>query len=475
MPDGAQTTRSRGDACTALVLLAVGVVFITLYPFGFVRTTDVFLQQLRQSTADPFDLFLPLHAIPAVLAVWLTRASFPGRRAIVLAVWIALFLLAVELVQVAVRYRHARLGDVLVQWAGLGAGVWVYPLIARRFGWLSRAALPIFALALLAITALASIVVVRGQQGHNIADWDESFPFMLGDEYKGGRPWSGTIHRAAIYTGKTDSPELGEFEHSMIYDLAQGPESVGTIDFTLRTKNIVYGENGLDLDRGTYAQGTRPASEMSSAIENTGAATIAIECTPTLTEQTGPARILTISKGLEVRNITAAQEGDAFVLRVRTPRSGANGADFQAVWPGVFEADRLVRIVATTTGGRTRLWVDGNDLGEREHVSQLGDWLKIRSGGKSWIAGVALFVPIGLVAMRLSRKALFGIVIGIVAGAIPIGLALWTALSMTLTLPIPAAVIGLVCVAAGLLLGLVIKVCSGVSDSPKVMEEERIE
>ncbi len=471
MPGNTHSARYRADALTALMLLAVGVVFITLYPFAIVRTTEVLLLQLRQSATDPVDLFLPLHAIPAVLAIWLARASLPGRRTIVIAVGIAVFLLAVELVQVAVRYRHARLGDVLVQWAGLGAGAWMYPFVARWSGWIRRLALPFFVLALLAITALASVVVVRGQQGHNIADWDESFPFMLGDEYKGGRPWAGMIHNAGIYAGKAESPEFGEFAHSMIYNLSQGPESTGTIEFTLRTKNIVYGENGLDLDRGTYAQGTRPASEMSRAVQAVGAATIAIECTPTLSEQAGPARILTISKGLDVRNITAAQEGDAFVLRVRTPRSGANGADFQAVWPGVFEAGRRVRIVATTTGGRTRLWVDGNDLGEREHVSQLGDWLKIRSAGKSLIAGVALFAPIGLVAMRLSSKVTIGLVIGIVAGGIPIGAALWTAHSMTLTLPIPAAIIGVVCVVVGMLAGLVIKMCSGVSDSPKVMEE----
>ncbi|GAB5496739.1 MAG: VanZ family protein [Phycisphaerales bacterium] len=465
------TSRATGDAAAGLTLLGICVVFVTLYPFGFVRTGEVFIEQLRKSATDPFDLFLPLHAIPAVLAIWLARASFPRCRALVIVIGIAFFLLALELIQVAVRYRHARLGDVLVQWVGLGAGAWMYPFVSRWFGWLRKAATPAFALALIAITVLASFVVVRGQQGHNIAEWDESFPLMLGDEYKGGRPWSGTIHHAGIYAGKTDSPEHGEFEHSMVYDLAQGPESTGTIDFTLRTKNIVYSESGLDLDLGTYAQGTRPASEMSSAIQGAGAATIAIDCTPTLTEQLGPARILTISKGLDVRNITAAQEGDAFVLRVRTPRSGKNGTDFQAVWPGVFESGRRVRIVATTTGGRTRLWVDGTDLGEQEHVSQLGDWLKIRSRGKSWIAGVVLFAPIGLIATRLSRKVLIGITLGVLAGSIPIGLALWTAHSMTLTLPIPAAIIGGLCVAAGLLGGMVIKLCSGISDSPKVIEE----
>ena len=299
----------------------------------------------------------------------------------------------------------------------------------------------------------SGVVVVRGQLGHNIAGWDESFPFMLGDEYKGERRWSGVIHRAGIYAGATDRPELGEFAHSMVYDLSKGPESIGTIGFDLRTKNIVYSDAGLDLDAGTYAQGTRPASEISGAIQNAGAATIEIVCTPAATEQTGPARILTVSKGLDVRNITAAQEGDAFVLRVRTPRSGANGSTFPSVWPGVFRAGERVSIVATTTGGRSRLWVNGEDLGEREHISQLGDWLKIRSAGKSWIAGLVLFAPLGLIAMRIGRSPMMQGVVGGIACGLPVAAALGTAQWMGLTLPIGAAALAVVCLAAGMIAG----------------------
>lgn len=464
-------TTSHADAITALTLLAVGVVFVTLYPFGFVRTTDVFLEQLRHSVSDPFDLFLPVHALPAILAIWLARASFPARKPLLLACGIALFLLLLELVQVAVRYRHARLGDVLVQWVGLGIGAWTYPFVARLMAWLPSVTKPVWMLALIGLTALSSSIVVRGQLGHNIADWDETFPFMLGDEYQGGRPWSGTIHRAAIYAGTTESPELGQFKASMVYDLSQGPESLGTIDFTLRTKDIVYSERGLELDQGTYAQGTRPASDISNAIEEAGGATIEIECTPTLTEQTGPARILTISKGLEVRNITAAQEGDAFVLRVRTPRAGPNGADFQAVWPGVFEADQRVRLVATTTGGRSRLWVDGADRGEREHVSKLGDWLKIRSAGKSWIAGATFFVPMGLIALRVFTRPALGVVLGLITGGGVCSAALWTAHDMALTLPIASVSIASTCLVLGLLLGLAIRVCTRGTGSPTVGTE----
>ncbi len=453
MTDADPSRDSRADVLVALVLLAVGVVFVTLYPFGFVRTQEKFVEQLGHAVSDPFDLLLPLHALPAVLAVWLARAAMPKRKTVLVAVGVAAFLLVLEGVQVAVRYRHARLGDVLVQWLGLGIGVWTYPIAARVLGLLGGYARAIWVLVLIGWMALSASVVVRGQLGHNIAGWDESFPFMLGDEYQGQRPWSGVIHRAGIYAGATDRPELGEFAHSMVYDLSKGPESIGTIGFDLRTKNIVYSEAGLDLDAGTYAQGTRPASEISGAIQNAGAATIELVCTPAATEQTGPARILTLSKGLDVRNITAAQEGDAFVLRVRTPRSGANGSTFPSVWPGVFRAGERVSIVVTTTGGRSRLWVNGEDFGEREHISQLGDWLKIRSAGKSWIAGLVLFAPLGLIAMRIGRSPMMQGVVGGIACGLPAAAALGTAQWMGLTLPIGAAALAVVCLAVGMIAG----------------------
>jgi hypothetical protein len=466
MRPAALSRTAHADALSALLLLAVGVVFITLYPFGFVRTQAVFTEQLRHAASDPFDLFLPLHAIPAILAFWLARAAFPKRKTLALAVVIALFLLATEFVQVAIRYRHARLGDVLVQWVGLGVGVWTYPLATRWLGWCSKFIRLIWMLVLICWIAGAATIVVRGQLGHNIAGWDESFPFMLGDEYQGQRPWSGVIHNAGIYAGVTAQVPIGEFEHSMVYDLTKGPECLGTIDFDLRTKNIVYSDAGLDLDAGTFAQGTRPASEISNAIQTAGGATIEINCTPALAEQTGPARILTVSKGLDVRNITAAQEGDSFVLRVRTPRSGENGSSFQSVWAGVFQADKRVNIVATTSGGRSRLWVDGKDLGEREHISKLGDWLKIRSAGKSWIAGCVLFAPLGIIALRIGRTPLSQGIVGGVSCGLPIAAALGTAQWMGLTLPIAAAVVALACLAAGMIAGWLVNLCTSRPNLP---------
>ncbi len=452
------------------MLLAIGVVFITLYPFGFVRTWDVYVHDLRQAFRDPIDLYLPLHALPAILAVWLLTASRAWRSRFVPAIAVCVALIVLELVQAGIAHRHARVGDLVVQWIGAGLGVASAPLAARLIAPLVRTRRALWALVLIAWTALACTVVIRGQIGHAIAGWDESFAFMLGDEYDGQRRWSGVIHTAGVYTGSADRAKAEEMfaapiasqggldtrrtlAPSMVYDLSAGNESLGSIAFDLRTKDIVYSERGLELDQGRYAQGQRPASEITRAIAESGDATIEIECTPTLDKQFGPARLISISKGLDYRNITLAQEGDAAVLRVRTPRSGANGTGLAIEWPGVFEAGKRVHLIVTTTGGRSRLWVNGVDRGERESISRLGDWLKLRSEAKSWIAGVVLSLPLGLIATRLARSPTGRGVIAGLSGGIAITAALGYAQWAGRTLPMNAAVIGGSCIALGLVLG----------------------
>lgn len=460
------------DARAGLVLLAIGVVFVTLYPFGFVRTSGVYAHQLGRALGDPFDLYLPVHALPAMAGVWLVSAGWSWKRRWTPAVVVGAGLLALELVQAGVAHRHARAGDVVVQWLGAAGGVWAWPMVARVAQGLARWTPMVWAVLLAAWVAAGCVVVMRGQAGHTIGGWDESFPFLLGAEYGGERRWSGVIHSAGVLSFKP-SEYTQELHHEwaelltkypittetgigmrdsagLIYDLTQGSQSQGDIDFDLRTQDIVYSERGLDLDEGQYAQGQRPASEITRAIVEAGGAMIEVECTPSRTEQTGPARLVTISKGLEYRNLTLGQEGDAAVLRVRTPRAGANGADMVIEWPGVFEAGKRVHLIVTTTGGRSRLWVNGVDRGERESVSRLGDWLKIRSMGKSWIAGAALLVPIGVIAGRLGRSvATRGVIAGVGGGCV-VGAALGFAQMEGRTLPMDVVRVALVCVPMGL-------------------------
>jgi hypothetical protein len=63
-------------------------------------------------------------------------------------------------------------------------------------------------------------------------------------------------------------------------------------------------------------------------------------------DQTGPARIVTFSSGPAERNATLGMEGNALVLRLRTPRSGPNGTDLEFVLPDAVAHGTPTRVAA---------------------------------------------------------------------------------------------------------------------------------
>jgi hypothetical protein len=76
------------------------------------------------------------------------------------------------------------------------------------------------------------------------------------------------------------------------------------------------------------------------------------------TDQSGPARIFTISRDPSLRNLTLGQEGTDLVLRVRAPGTTLNGMP-QSRISGVFDDDRWHAVEVTVGGDTVALSVDG--------------------------------------------------------------------------------------------------------------------
>jgi VanZ family protein len=72
------------------------------------------------------------------------------------------------------------------------------------------------------------------------------------------------------------------------------------------------------------ARTTTPPEWLSEAIEHS-TLKILLEIRPASQQQSGPARILTVSQDPYYRNLTIAQEGAALVVRLRTPLTSLNG------------------------------------------------------------------------------------------------------------------------------------------------------
>ncbi|WP_088240893.1 hypothetical protein [Calothrix rhizosoleniae] len=74
--------------------------------------------------------------------------------------------------------------------------------------------------------------------------------------------------------------------------------------------------------------------------------------------QTGPARIISISKDHDQRNLTLGQDGSDLVLRLRTPIMGNNGTNPQMVIPDVLNNNKSHHLIITYNGSILKFYID---------------------------------------------------------------------------------------------------------------------
>ncbi len=75
--------------------------------------------------------------------------------------------------------------------------------------------------------------------------------------------------------------------------------------------------------------------------------------------QGGPARIISFSRNMMIRNFTLGQEGKALVFRLRTTATDLNGVLSELRIPHVFAPSRIQHVVVVYDGEKVRLYLDG--------------------------------------------------------------------------------------------------------------------
>lgn len=91
-------------------------------------------------------------------------------------------------------------------------------------------------------------------------------------------------------------------------------------------------------------------------------------------QQSGPARIFTISANPDLRNLTIAQEESDLVIRLRTPDTSFNGIPAFVI-PGVFDTSAWHDVALTVRPGAITLTLDGESaLSERLPKKPLMNW-----------------------------------------------------------------------------------------------------
>jgi hypothetical protein len=140
------------------------------------------------------------------------------------------------------------------------------------------------------------------------------------------------------------------------------------------TKAVRRDKGSLEIRGKTVFRSDRAASKLSDAIRRSGQLSLEAWLAPARIDQSGPARIVTLSKYSTERNFTLGQDGERFDVRLRTIKTSGNGLPSLGSPSGSLR-NRLTHVVYTRSrSGHARLHLDGKQVAEESIAGDLSNW-----------------------------------------------------------------------------------------------------
>jgi VanZ family protein len=375
---------------------------------------------------DPLDSAgwtgLGLHALAFAAVGLLSRV---GKHTVILDLSLCVF---VEVGQLFMDGRHAEFHDLAVNAAGVLSGHALHHLILglpwtttiqtatrnRRFA-ISR-----LMVLLCAVFWVAALILPLRQV--SLADWDLSYPLLVGNERDGDRAWEGEVRYLAVYDRSLSPIEVQDLSDSLPPDptRASARPAMGAIalyDFT---------EAPVVLDAASPITSLSPGEPLSRRIAAQGSFSVEVWLKPADLTLTGPARIVGISESAYRRNFSLAQEGRSIYFRVRNPINGHNGINHEFRCDDALSS-ALLHVVITYDQGAISLYRDGRrhcqTLNLREPSLLLGLGGNVPSHGVTALLAALTFLLSGasLGALLLVGYGAFAVplAVGAVLGVLP--------------------------------------------------------
>ncbi len=146
----------------------------------------------------------------------------------------------------------------------------------------------------------------------------------------------------------------------------------------------------LLLDGGSFAADDYAGSRIITACKETNSISVEALVESFTAEQTGPARILTLSDSPNERSLTLGQEGGQLVLRMRTGADDPNGTRYQTSIGKLVEHSP-VHILLTHRPGETVCYLNGKESFRSDRFGDLKSWQAMplnlgdeQGGGRDW-------------------------------------------------------------------------------------------
>lgn len=361
----------------ALLLCVLLIAGITLFPFDFQRAPAGIGEV--PATKRPLDLHtrdIVLNALLFVPAGALLQSALGrgrSRRQAVLLAGAAACLLsaAVESAQWLLPRRDPSLLDVGSNTTGALAGAYWYSRwgaeSARRWA-RGRDRLPLsaalVAMALFTVCALLLSAVL--QRRARPGGWSLEYPLLVGNELTGDRPWRGRLYLFQLTDRATPAAAMHRFAGGApvappgraIVDLDFGgglphPDAPGLTPRLRWTATPTGPESSgaVTLPGIPWMHSEGPVPAVAERVLKSGAFTARLVCATDDEEQYGPARIVSNSINIGLRNFTFGQHGRDLVVRFRSPHTGPNGSRPEVIVPRVFAAGVRRDILVSYDGG----------------------------------------------------------------------------------------------------------------------------
>ena len=177
------------------------------------------------------------------------------------------------------------------------------------------------------------------------SNWDGSYRLALANELTRDRPWLGEFYQVAVYDrALSEQKAIGKFRGGIdtrpqgalvFYDFQEGSGQIikdrsnrsDPLNLRIENSSAVQwlSTGGLAVRSPVLIASQGPASKIGNAVRRSNAITIEAWVKPANITQTGPARIVTVSRDTGGRNFTLGQKAGAYEVRFRTTSTSANG------------------------------------------------------------------------------------------------------------------------------------------------------
>ncbi|MFB2769155.1 VanZ family protein [Pelatocladus sp. BLCC-F211] len=378
----------------ALIAMSILVILVaTLYPCTFFFPNDFSWQELIASFSNASSFQDQVNNILLFIPLGFFASSVLQRKRVNLALEILIVILIstglstiVEVLQVFLPGRTPTPADIINNSIGGFVGWlcfnWFYSqnfayTLARIENNTNRQINQKIAVFCLGYILLSSLNLVFWQSTTYLSNWNLNYPLTIGNEATGNRPWQGYVSEVNITDRAMSAIEVTEifadknyfdnFGNSLLaaYKLDKNGKSYyrdksGNLPKLLwRIQPSGFQENrGALLSSTNWLETADSVKKLNKRISHTSEFTISTIVATSDTNQTGPARIVSISIDHLRRNFTLGQQGTALNLRLRTPITGENAGDIKLNIPNVFTDKQSHHIIISYFRSTIQVYVD---------------------------------------------------------------------------------------------------------------------